>query len=48
MGDEEDKAACHSDLTDSEQAISLQEENLAAEEITDAKPVINEEAALVP
>jgi hypothetical protein len=35
-------------LTDSEQAISLQEENLGAEEITGAKPVIDEAAALVP
>jgi phosphomethylpyrimidine synthase len=48
MGEEADKAACHSDLTDSEQAISLQEENLGAEEITGAKPVIDEAAALVP
>ena len=48
MGEETDKAACHSDLTDSEQAISLQEENLGAEEITGAKPVIDEAAALVP
>jgi phosphomethylpyrimidine synthase len=48
MGEEADKAACHSDLTDSEQAISLQEENLAAAEITGAKPVIDKAAALVP
>ena len=49
MGEEADKAACHSDLTDSEQAISLQEENLAAEEITAPSPVvIDKAAALVP
>jgi phosphomethylpyrimidine synthase len=48
MGEEADKAACHSDLTDSEQAISLQEEHFEAEEITGAKPLINEEATLVP
>jgi phosphomethylpyrimidine synthase len=49
MGEEADKAACHSDLTDSEQAISLQEENLAAEEITAPSPVvIDKAAAFVP
>ena len=48
MEDEAGKAACHSDVTDSERAIALQEEKIADDDVTVGQGPVEEATHLVP